>query len=157
MTIQVGDRLPDVPLTIATGEGPKPTTSAEFFRGKRVALGHGSWQTTLLLLALEKAGLGWEDITPVDVYGDAAERFLKTAAAVRRLPPMLIVHGREDPRVSFHNAIELQSLCEKLRSPVQTLILPGERHTLSPGAALVTVRQAMRFFDAHLKCGAVML
>lgn len=45
-------------------------------RGKRVALGHGSWQTTLLLLALEKAGLGWEDITPVDVYGDAAERFL---------------------------------------------------------------------------------
>jgi sulfonate transport system substrate-binding protein len=45
-------------------------------KGKRVALGHGSWQTTLLLLALEKAGLGWSDITPVDVYGDAAERFL---------------------------------------------------------------------------------
>jgi len=81
----------------------------------------------------------------------------ETAAAVRRLPPMLIVHGREDPRVSFHNAIELQSLCEKLRSPVQTLILPGERHTLSPGAALVAVCQAMRFFDEHLKCGAVLL
>lgn len=38
MTIQVGDRLPDVPLTIATAEGPKPTTSGEFFNGKRVAL-----------------------------------------------------------------------------------------------------------------------
>jgi peroxiredoxin len=38
MTIQVGDRLPDVPLTIGTAEGPKPTTSGEFFRGKRVAL-----------------------------------------------------------------------------------------------------------------------
>ena len=38
MTIQVGDRLPDVPLTIATREGPQPTTSGEFFRGKRVAL-----------------------------------------------------------------------------------------------------------------------
>lgn len=38
MTIQVGDRLPDVPLTIATTDGPKPTTSAEFFRNKRVAL-----------------------------------------------------------------------------------------------------------------------
>lgn len=38
MTIQVGDRLPDVPLTIATAEGPKPTTSGEFFKGKRVAL-----------------------------------------------------------------------------------------------------------------------
>ncbi|HEX3422919.1 MAG TPA: peroxiredoxin [Sphingomicrobium sp.] len=38
MTIQVGDRLPDVPITIATAEGPKPTTTGEFFGGKRVAL-----------------------------------------------------------------------------------------------------------------------
>lgn len=38
MTIQVGDRLPDVPLAIATSEGPQPTTSAQFFSGKRVAL-----------------------------------------------------------------------------------------------------------------------
>ncbi len=38
MTIQVGDRLPDVPLTIATADGPQSTSSNEFFRGKRVAL-----------------------------------------------------------------------------------------------------------------------
>ena len=38
MTIQVGDRLPDVPLSIGTADGPKPTTSGEFFAGKRVAL-----------------------------------------------------------------------------------------------------------------------
>ncbi len=38
MTIQVGQRLPDVPLTIATADGPKPTTTSEFFAGKRVAL-----------------------------------------------------------------------------------------------------------------------
>ncbi len=38
MTIQKGDKLPDVPLTIATGDGPKPTTSSEFFDGKTVAL-----------------------------------------------------------------------------------------------------------------------
>jgi peroxiredoxin len=38
MTIQAGDRLPDVPLSVATADGPKPTTSGEFFRGKRVAL-----------------------------------------------------------------------------------------------------------------------
>jgi peroxiredoxin len=38
MTIQAGDRLPDVPLTIAAAEGPKPTTSGEYFAGKRVAL-----------------------------------------------------------------------------------------------------------------------
>ena len=38
MTIQIGDRLPDVPLTLATAEGPQPTTSADYFAGKRVAL-----------------------------------------------------------------------------------------------------------------------
>ncbi len=38
MTIQVGERLPDVPLTVATADGPQPTTAGEFFRGKRVAL-----------------------------------------------------------------------------------------------------------------------
>jgi len=38
MTIQVGDRLPDVPLAIATAEGPQPTTSTDYFKGKTVAL-----------------------------------------------------------------------------------------------------------------------
>jgi peroxiredoxin len=38
MTIQVGDRLPDVPLSIAASEGPQPTTSGEYFKGKRIAL-----------------------------------------------------------------------------------------------------------------------
>ncbi len=38
MTISVGDQLPDVPLSIATPDGPQPTTSGEFFRGKKVAL-----------------------------------------------------------------------------------------------------------------------
>jgi peroxiredoxin len=38
MTVSVGDRLPDVPLTVATPDGPQPTTSGEYFAGKRVAL-----------------------------------------------------------------------------------------------------------------------
>ena len=38
MAIQVGDTIPDVPLTIATPDGPQPTTSGEYFKGKRVAL-----------------------------------------------------------------------------------------------------------------------
>jgi peroxiredoxin len=38
MTIQVGERLPDLPLTIATSEGPRPTSTAEFFGGRKVAL-----------------------------------------------------------------------------------------------------------------------
>src|SRR5689334_22172073 len=38
MAISVGDRIPDVPLTLVTEEGPQQTTSGEFFGGKRVAL-----------------------------------------------------------------------------------------------------------------------
>ena len=38
MTIKVGDRLPDVPLTIASSEGPQPTSTGEYFAGKKVAL-----------------------------------------------------------------------------------------------------------------------
>ncbi|MES9601914.1 MULTISPECIES: ABC transporter substrate-binding protein [Actinomadura] len=54
-----------------------PVTSPADLKGRRIALGHGSWQTTLVLLALEKAGLNWSDIEPVDAYGNAAELFLK--------------------------------------------------------------------------------
>lgn len=53
-----------------------PVAGPADLKGRRVALGHGSWQTTLLLLALEKAGLTWSDIEPVDAYGNAAELFL---------------------------------------------------------------------------------
>jgi len=38
MTIKVGDKLPNVTLTQATAEGPKPISSEEFFKGKRVGL-----------------------------------------------------------------------------------------------------------------------
>ncbi len=38
MTIQIGERLPDVPLTLAGPDGPQPTTSSEYFKGKKVAL-----------------------------------------------------------------------------------------------------------------------
>ena len=38
MSIQVGDRVPNVPLAIATPDGPQPTTSADYFAGKKVAL-----------------------------------------------------------------------------------------------------------------------
>ncbi|GLU45697.1 ABC transporter substrate-binding protein [Nocardiopsis ansamitocini] len=48
-------------------------------RGRTVGIAHGSWQTTLLLFALERAGLGWGDIIPVDTGVNAAEEFLSGA------------------------------------------------------------------------------
>jgi peroxiredoxin len=38
MTISVGDRLPKTTFIKATGEGPQPVDSEEYFRGRRVAL-----------------------------------------------------------------------------------------------------------------------
>ena len=38
MTIVVGDKLPDVKLVKATDQGPEAVQSADYFKGKRVAL-----------------------------------------------------------------------------------------------------------------------
>jgi peroxiredoxin len=38
MAINVGDKLPNVPLTVATPDGPEQTTTTDFFGGRRVAL-----------------------------------------------------------------------------------------------------------------------
>ena len=38
MSIKAGDKLPDATFTIMTAEGPKPMTTAEVFKGKKVAL-----------------------------------------------------------------------------------------------------------------------
>ncbi len=38
MTIQIGDKIPDMQLSLATPEGPIPVRTGEFFAGKKVAL-----------------------------------------------------------------------------------------------------------------------
>jgi peroxiredoxin len=38
MTIKVGDPLPEVTLRLITSDGPRPVTTAEFFKGKKIVL-----------------------------------------------------------------------------------------------------------------------
>ncbi len=38
MAIKVGDRLPNATFTVMTAEGPKPRTTDEIFKGKKVVL-----------------------------------------------------------------------------------------------------------------------
>ena len=38
MTIKVGDKIPAATLTLSTSEGPRPVSTEDFFKGKKVAL-----------------------------------------------------------------------------------------------------------------------
>ena len=38
MTVQVGDKIPEAQLTIATPDGPQPISAQDYFAGKKVAL-----------------------------------------------------------------------------------------------------------------------
>ncbi len=53
-----------------------PIKEVADLRGRRVGIAHGSWQTTLLLFALDQVGLTWADIEPVNTGSDAARLFL---------------------------------------------------------------------------------
>ena len=38
MTIKVGDHLPEATFRLITSDGPRPTTTSEFFKGKKIVL-----------------------------------------------------------------------------------------------------------------------
>ena len=73
------------------------------------------------------------------------------ARTVTRLPPTLIVHGKDDARVPFARATELQRLMQKIGAHVETEFLPSERHILSPMAAFHALARALEFFGTQLK------
>jgi carboxymethylenebutenolidase len=71
---------------------------------------------------------------------------------VRRLPPLLIIHGQEDQRVPFTRGLDLEQFARTLdSSPVETEFYPGEKHVLSPAAALQALGRALRFFGTYMK------
>lgn len=61
MAIKVGDKLPNVTLTQATAEGPKPIQSGDFFAGKTVALFAvpGAFTPTWLRRSTCRASSNW--------------------------------------------------------------------------------------------------
>lgn len=83
----------------------------------------------------------------VEVAGGIDPELVRT---VKRLPPTLIIHGKEDQRVSFARATELEALLKKLGTPVKTEFFPNERHILSPSAAIAALGSALEFLGAHM-------
>ncbi len=84
----------------------------------------------------------------VELAGGVEPTFAKE---VDHLPPTLIIHGKDDRRVPFERATELQALLKRLGSHVETLFLANEQHILTPSAAFQAVAQALRFFTDQLR------
>lgn len=82
-------------------KGDSPVRSVGDLRGRRVGIAHGSWQTTLLLFALDEAGLSWSDVEPVDTaVHDGPAAFLSgdLDAWVGAYPALGVVEQTTDVR-----------------------------------------------------------
>lgn len=73
------------------------------------------------------------------------------AGLVKRLPPILILHGEEDRRVSSENAHALEKILQHLRVPYEKKIYDGEGHVLSASSQRDAAMRAVSFFKEHLR------
>ncbi len=68
------------------------------------------------------------------------------------MPPILLVHGREDGRVPFEKyAKPLLSTLRRKSPRVETLFFPGEGHGFSSAAMTETKTAAAAFYRKHLR------
>lgn len=72
----------------------------------------------------------------------------------RRVPPMLILHGRADQRVLVANAFELERLARRRGRAATVKIYEGEGHVLSRTAMEDASQRALGFFRTHLPAAA---
>jgi carboxymethylenebutenolidase len=84
----------------------------------------------------------------VEVAGGIFEGF---EPRMRRVPQMLILHGRADERVPVARAYELQKAARRLGVTPRLKIYEGEGHRLSQAASQDAAQRALAFFHEHLK------
>ena len=71
---------------------------------------------------------------------------------IRKMPPVLVVHGQRDGRVSFDRyAKPLVPLLRSRGAPVETRFFPAEGHVFTQEAMLKVREEAARFFRQHLR------
>ena len=71
-----------------------------------------------------------------------------------RMPPVLMIHGRDDRRVPFDKfAVPLEQTLRARGTPVQTLFFNGEGHGFSPLAQARAQLEAARFIRRRLAPG----
>lgn len=93
-----GPRIENGRLVTLAGSGIDTVAD---LKGRRVGIAHGSWQTSLLLLALDRVGLTWADVEPVDTgvhEGGAALVAGELDAWVGAYPGLAAVENAHDVR-----------------------------------------------------------
>jgi carboxymethylenebutenolidase len=72
------------------------------------------------------------------------------AGLVKRLLPILILHGKKDRRMPSEKAYRLEKVLQRLRVPYDMKIYPGEGHVLSTASQRDAASRAVRFLQRHL-------
>ncbi len=70
---------------------------------------------------------------------------------VKRLPPVLILHGDQDRRVPVENAYALEKILQRLGVTYEAKIYKGEGHVLSAGSQRDASARTVQFFEKHLR------
>jgi carboxymethylenebutenolidase len=99
-------------------------------------------------LSLSLASMDSRIAAVVDMFGGIPEFFAEKA---RSMPPVLILHGEEDPVVSVQEARKLEALLKRLGTQYEAKIYAGHGHALRGIAAWDAAQRIFRFLEANLK------
>ena len=148
-------------------------TGTLFARDRSMEKNFGAWLETVRdsIVAVQELR---RDSSPVGIYGYSLGGFLALFTAsdnprvgavvehaggvwngkedrIRKMPPVLMVHGEQDARVSFTRyAKPLLPLLRSRGARVETRFFPAEGHVFTQTAMLQVRRHAARFFRQHL-------
>ncbi|MCI4336405.1 MAG: alpha/beta fold hydrolase [Thermoplasmata archaeon] len=105
---------------------------------------------------LERTGV-WRRKLREFKYGslDRDREFLESISPIHRADqiraPLLVIHGRNDPRVPFHEAEQLVQTLRDLGRPVELLAFENEGHGIvRRDNRFVAWERTVRWFDEHL-------
>jgi carboxymethylenebutenolidase len=86
-----------------------------------------------------------------EFYGELPDL---AAAFLKRMPPVLILHGTEDPLVPSSEAYKLQRLLQSKGVPFEMKLYPGQGHGFTGEATTDATARTVAFFNRFLKTPA---
>lgn len=82
------------------------------------------------------------------LMGGMPDEFISEA---RQMPPTLLLHGEADPVVPKSEAQKVDALLERLGTPHELKIYPGQGHSFGGMAQMDALTRTLRFLSRHLK------